>query len=158
MRSSVVFWRDCITLEYAVVRFAIMLSKIPNLCLKGLTDFLPPYFSRYLGVQAPLFPHESPLACNVRQSFFLFMLRCGWFLNGVRLHDEYFYLTSRAVQESTGKRGLVITRSTFPGNGKYAGHWLGDNLGKWNQMHKSIIGEFSKWLHFKRSFWVTVIS
>ncbi|KAM3654006.1 LOW QUALITY PROTEIN: maltase-glucoamylase-like, partial [Ammospiza maritima maritima] len=48
--------------------------------------------------------------------------------------------TLRAVQEVTGERGLVVTRSTFPGSGRWAGHWLGDNTAAWDQMGKSIVG------------------
>lgn len=40
----------------------------------------------------------------------------------------------------TGKRGIVVTRSTFPSSGKWAGHWLGDNTAGWDQLYKSIIG------------------
>lgn len=47
---------------------------------------------------------------------------------------------SRAVQEVTGQRGIVITRSTFPSSGRWAGHWLGDNTAAWDQLKKSIIG------------------
>uniref|UniRef100_A0A8C5FMJ2 alpha-glucosidase n=1 Tax=Gadus morhua TaxID=8049 RepID=A0A8C5FMJ2_GADMO len=45
----------------------------------------------------------------------------------------------------TGKRGVVVTRSTYPSSGKWAGHWLGDNNSSWDQLYKSIIGmmEFS---------------
>ncbi|KAK7797627.1 hypothetical protein U0070_006683, partial [Myodes glareolus] len=54
-------------------------------------------------------------------------------------------LKTRAVQEVTGERGIVITRSTFPTSGRWAGHWLGDNTAAWDQLGKSIIGmmEFS---------------
>ncbi|ERE90169.1 maltase-glucoamylase, intestinal-like protein [Cricetulus griseus] len=53
--------------------------------------------------------------------------------------------TYEAVQEVTGERGIVITRSTFPSSGHWAGHWLGDNTAAWDQLGKSIIGmmEFS---------------
>nr|XP_019605399.1 PREDICTED: probable maltase-glucoamylase 2 [Rhinolophus sinicus] len=53
--------------------------------------------------------------------------------------------TYEAVQEVTGKRGIVITRSTFPSSGRWGGHWLGDNTAAWDQLKKSIIGmmEFS---------------
>ncbi|XP_071277369.1 maltase-glucoamylase-like [Agelaius tricolor] len=52
--------------------------------------------------------------------------------------------TLRAVQNLTGERGLVVTRSTFPGSGRWAGHWLGDNSAAWDQMGKSIVGESPK--------------
>ncbi|KAL6030231.1 hypothetical protein STEG23_035759, partial [Scotinomys teguina] len=53
--------------------------------------------------------------------------------------------TYEAVQEVTGERGIVITRSTFPSSGRWSGHWLGDNTAAWDQLEKSIIGmmEFS---------------
>ncbi|KAG9494130.1 hypothetical protein GDO78_001786 [Eleutherodactylus coqui] len=50
-----------------------------------------------------------------------------------------------ALRNITGKRGIVISRSTYPTVGQWVGHWLGDNTAAWNQMDKSIIGmmEFS---------------
>uniref|UniRef100_A0A8I6AK41 Maltase-glucoamylase 2 n=1 Tax=Rattus norvegicus TaxID=10116 RepID=A0A8I6AK41_RAT len=48
--------------------------------------------------------------------------------------------TYEAVQEVTGERGIVITRSTFPSSGRWGGHWLGDNTAAWDQLGKSIIG------------------
>ncbi|XP_069927492.1 probable maltase-glucoamylase 2 isoform X2 [Oryctolagus cuniculus] len=53
--------------------------------------------------------------------------------------------TYEAVQEVTGQRGIVITRSTFPSSGRWGGHWLGENTAAWDQLGKSIIGmmEFS---------------
>ncbi|XP_050821721.1 sucrase-isomaltase, intestinal [Gopherus flavomarginatus] len=45
-----------------------------------------------------------------------------------------------AVRNATGERGIVITRSTYPSSGRWAGHWLGDNYARWDQLEKSIIG------------------
>lgn len=43
------------------------------------------------------------------------------------------------------KRSLMLTRSSFPGVGKYSGHWLGDNAANWNDIKWAIPGmlEFS---------------
>lgn len=53
--------------------------------------------------------------------------------------------TYEAVQKTTGKRGIVISRSTYPTGGRWGGHWLGDNYAQWDNLDKSIIGmmEFS---------------
>ncbi|NXE53142.1 MGA protein, partial [Casuarius casuarius] len=53
--------------------------------------------------------------------------------------------TLEALQSVTKERGIVITRSTYPTSGRWAGHWLGDNTAAWDQLTKSIIGmmEFS---------------
>lgn len=37
-----------------------------------------------------------------------------------------------------GKRPFIISRSTFPGSGSYAGHWGGDNTANWVFMRYSI--------------------
>ncbi|NXV53114.1 MGA protein, partial [Uria aalge] len=53
--------------------------------------------------------------------------------------------TLDALRNLTKERGVVVTRSTYPGSGKWSGHWLGDNTAAWHQLDKSIIGmmEFS---------------
>eukprot|EP00112_Aurelia_sp_Birch-Aquarium-sp1_P009032 Seg2012.11_Seg2012.9 transcript_id=Seg2012.11_Seg2012.9/GoldUCD/mRNA.D3Y31 product="Maltase-glucoamylase intestinal" protein_id=Seg2012.11_Seg2012.9/GoldUCD/D3Y31 len=62
-------------------------------------------------------------------------------------HSLYGLLQSKSTFEAlnamqNGKRPFVLSRSTYPTAGKYTGHWLGDNLSAWEQMHKSIIGMF----------------
>ncbi|XP_021046862.1 putative maltase-glucoamylase-like protein FLJ16351 [Mus pahari] len=65
------------------------------------------------------------------------------------MHSLYGWSQTRptyeAVQQVTGERGIVITRSTFPSSGRWGGHWLGDNTAAWDQLGKSIVGmmEFS---------------
>ena len=39
-----------------------------------------------------------------------------------------------------GKRGLVLSRSTFVGSGRWVAHWLGDNFSNWSNLRASVIG------------------
>uniref|UniRef100_A0A915E5B5 P-type domain-containing protein n=1 Tax=Ditylenchus dipsaci TaxID=166011 RepID=A0A915E5B5_9BILA len=48
--------------------------------------------------------------------------------------------TAKAMTQATGKRGAVISRSTFPGSGNHGGHWLGDNTARWEDLKTTIIG------------------
>ncbi|KAL1764830.1 maltase-glucoamylase FLJ16351, partial [Sigmodon hispidus] len=72
------------------------------------------------------------------------ILSDGSRVNHYDVHSLYGWSQTRptyeAVQEVTGKRGIVITSSTFPSSGRWAGHWLGDNTAAWDQLGKSIIG------------------
>ncbi|VDK52504.1 unnamed protein product [Anisakis simplex] len=49
------------------------------------------------------------------------------------------YVTQVALQNITHKRANVLTRSSFPSGGKYAGHWLGENSATWYDMRTSIV-------------------
>uniref|UniRef100_A0A670XVL3 Lysosomal alpha-glucosidase-like n=1 Tax=Pseudonaja textilis TaxID=8673 RepID=A0A670XVL3_PSETE len=51
--------------------------------------------------------------------------------------------TNPALVELRGKRPFVISRSTFPSQGRYSGHWLGDNRSEWKDMFWSIPGLLS---------------
>ncbi|CAJ0608576.1 unnamed protein product [Cylicocyclus nassatus] len=48
--------------------------------------------------------------------------------------------TLQAQYKATGKRGVVVSRSTFPSGGRYAGHWLGDNSATWADLQSAVIG------------------
>ncbi|KAI0040571.1 glycoside hydrolase family 31 protein [Auriscalpium vulgare] len=60
-------------------------------------------------------------------------------------HNVWGYMEERATNLALrklrpGARPFLIARSTFPGSGKWSGHWLGDNLSKWAYLHFSIQG------------------
>ncbi|KAJ9599217.1 hypothetical protein L9F63_010301, partial [Diploptera punctata] len=58
------------------------------------------------------------------------------------VHNLYGFteaiVTRFAMAEVREKRPFVISRSTFPGHGHYAGHWSGDVYSKWYDMKMSI--------------------
>jgi len=66
-------------------------------------------------------------------------------------HSLYGWFESKptleGLREGTGKRGMVLSRSTFLGSGKWTSHWLGDNWSHWSNLHYSIIGvmQFNLW-------------
>jgi len=61
-----------------------------------------------------------------------------------QVHNVYGWsetvATYNSLRKVMGKRNVIISRSTFPSSGKYAGHWLGDNTSRWKDLHASIIG------------------
>ncbi|XP_067859036.1 lysosomal alpha-glucosidase [Heptranchias perlo] len=48
--------------------------------------------------------------------------------------------SASALVKIRKKRPFVISRSTFPSQGRYSGHWLGDNKSQWRDMYFSIPG------------------
>ncbi|NXH48843.1 LYAG glucosidase, partial [Dicaeum eximium] len=63
------------------------------------------------------------------------------------LHNLYGLMEAKATASALikirGKRPFVISRSTFPSQGRYSGHWLGDNRSQWKDMGYSIPGLLS---------------
>ncbi|XP_031669044.1 maltase-glucoamylase, intestinal [Oncorhynchus kisutch] len=65
--------------------------------------------------------------------------------NHYDVHSLYGYAMVLATRDALervfeGNRSLILTRSSFPGVGKYSGHWLGDNAANWNDIKWAIPG------------------
>ncbi|CAJ1065724.1 sucrase-isomaltase%2C intestinal [Xyrichtys novacula] len=100
--------------------------------------YMPPLESKHLGLK-----HKT-LCMNSEQ-----ILSDGKRVRHYDVHNLYGWSHTKPTYDTllnvTGHRGIVVTRSTYPSSGKWAGHWLGDNNSGWDQLYKSIIGimEFS---------------
>ncbi|KAM4628069.1 sucrase-isomaltase, intestinal [Polymixia lowei] len=100
--------------------------------------YMPPLDSPDLGL------NHKTLCMNSQQ-----FLSDGTPVRHYDVHSLYGWSHTKPTYDAllnvTGSRGVVVTRSTYPSSGKWAGHWLGDNDAKWDQLYKSIIGmmEFS---------------
>ncbi|XP_044210999.1 maltase-glucoamylase, intestinal [Thunnus albacares] len=100
--------------------------------------YMPPLDSKHLGL------NHKTLCMNSEQ-----ILSDGKKVRHYDVHNLYGWSHTKPTYDAllnvTGKRGIVVTRSTYPSSGIWAGHWLGDNAASWDQLYKSIIGmmEFS---------------
>nr|XP_046169636.1 maltase-glucoamylase, intestinal [Oncorhynchus gorbuscha]XP_046169637.1 maltase-glucoamylase, intestinal [Oncorhynchus gorbuscha]XP_046169639.1 maltase-glucoamylase, intestinal [Oncorhynchus gorbuscha]XP_046169640.1 maltase-glucoamylase, intestinal [Oncorhynchus gorbuscha] len=100
--------------------------------------YMPPLESSHRGL------NHKTLCMNSQQH-----LSDGTPVKHYDVHNLYGWSHTKPTYDAllsvTGKRGIVVTRSTYPSSGKWAGHWLGDNNSSWDQLYKSIIGmmEFS---------------
>ncbi|XP_032365998.1 maltase-glucoamylase, intestinal [Etheostoma spectabile] len=100
--------------------------------------YMPPLESQHVGL------NHKTLCMNSEQE-----LTDGKKVRHYDVHNLYGWSHAKPTYDAllnvTGKRGIVVTRSTYPSSGKWAGHWLGDNNASWDQLYKSIIGmmEFS---------------
>ncbi|XP_045930577.1 maltase-glucoamylase, intestinal [Micropterus dolomieu] len=100
--------------------------------------YMPPLESKQFGL------NHKTLCMNSEQ-----ILSDGRKVRHYDVHNLYGWSHTKPTYDAllsvTGKRGIVVTRSTYPSSGKWAGHWLGDNYSQWDQLYKSIIGmmEFS---------------
>ncbi|NXA12159.1 MGA protein, partial [Sapayoa aenigma] len=111
-----------------------------NAAFGGCRDDLlnnPPYMP-HLGYREVGLTYKAP--CMESQQY----LPDGTPVRHYDVHSLYGWAQTKptldALQEATKERGIVISRSTYPSSGKWAGHWLGDNTAAWDQLAKSIVG------------------
>ena len=61
-------------------------------------------------------------------------------------HNIYGFLMGKATKnyfDEQNKRPFIISRSTYPGSGRYNSHWLGDNHSTWDSLKFSISGMYN---------------
>ncbi|XP_062999640.1 lysosomal alpha-glucosidase-like isoform X1 [Elgaria multicarinata webbii] len=101
-------------------------------CSQGELD-KPPYVPAILGG----FLQAKTICASARQSASVHY----------NLHNLYGLMEAKATASALvnirEKRPLVISRSSFPSQGRYSGHWLGDNRSEWKDMVWSIPGLLS---------------
>lgn len=116
-------------------------GSVDNKCRNEILNY-PPYMPALTKRNEGL--HFRTMCMETQQT-----LSNGEFVLHYDVHNLYGWSQAKptydALQKTTGKRGIVISRSTYPSAGRWAGHWLGDNYANWNNIDKSIIGmmEFS---------------
>lgn len=60
----------------------------------------------------------------------------------------------RALMKVRGKRPFVLSRSSYPGIGRFSGVWTGDVRSDWEQLRYSIPGEE---MYFLKSLYVYAV-
>lgn len=94
----------------------------------------PPYAINNGGAEEDIFLKTIPM--NVRHASHL---------SHLSVHNVYGLTESHCTAEAMEaieptKRHFLLTRSTFPGSGRFTGHWLGDNYSDFENMKHSIGG------------------
>mmetsp|Transcript_1630 Transcript_1630/g.5773 ORF Transcript_1630/g.5773 Transcript_1630/m.5773 type:complete len:900 (+) Transcript_1630:70-2769(+) len=113
----------------------IDMNEISNFCT-GECDATPPPNK----LDSPPFnPLDAPLNTST-----ISMTAKTWLGVEYNTHSLYSfyeaYVTHNSLSSLTGKRPVVLTRSSFAGSGKYTSHWLGDNTSTWDDLYYSIPG------------------
>ncbi|KAI8142898.1 alpha glucosidase [Fennellomyces sp. T-0311] len=58
-------------------------------------------------------------------------------------HSECYHTRNALIEHNKTERPFILTRSSFVGSGRYAGHWTGDNASKWEYLKSSITEIFN---------------
>ena len=126
----------------------------PFSCPSDITPDLSSEFTRTADIAYPFDPFRQPYVPGEFQQQYggkgdLDQKTVGMY--GVQYNSLHYNLhsmyglselqqTMKALTRVRKKRSLVVSRSTFPGSGKYGAHWLGDNNSSWVNLRDSIPG------------------
>jgi len=149
--GSLEFWEDCLQRFHALVDFDglwLDMNEPSSFCDGECPDNEHYKFYTYpLDYYDDLYynPSHRPLEHN---TISLESLHVGEHSETeFNYHNLYGLMESRATHryfsQRLGKRPLVLSSSTFPGSGRYVGHWLGDNWSAWRWMSLSISSVFN---------------
>ncbi|KFO95903.1 Sucrase-isomaltase, intestinal, partial [Calypte anna] len=143
--STINWWKREILDYYKILKFDGLWidmnepAALVNGALDGCrNDILnsPPYMPA-LGYRSEGLSFKTP--CMEGQQY----LSDGTPVRHFDVHSLYGWSQTKptldGLQSATKERGFVLTRSTYPSSGRWAGHWLGDNSAAWDQIWKSVI-------------------
>ncbi|XP_059088865.1 lysosomal alpha-glucosidase-like isoform X2 [Tigriopus californicus] len=93
----------------------------------------PPYVPRFVKGQSLFFRNICPSAVHYGNY-------SHYDVHNLFGHSETVVTNAALRNVRPGKRPFIISRSTFPGQGHYGGHWTGDIHSDWDAMRLSIAG------------------
>eukprot|EP01022_Parablepharisma_sp_SALTPOND_P008024 TRINITY_DN135087_c3_g1_i1.p1 TRINITY_DN135087_c3_g1~~TRINITY_DN135087_c3_g1_i1.p1 ORF type:complete len:1866 (+),score=156.31 TRINITY_DN135087_c3_g1_i1:1756-7353(+) len=149
--GAIGFWEDCLQKFKSVVDFDglwLDMNEPSNFCDGECPDELHyKYYNFPLDFYDDLYynPTHRPLEHN---TISMEALHYGESHEpDFNYHNLYGFMQSRATARyftmKIGKRPFILSSSTFPGSGRYVGHWLGDNYSAWRWMGLSLASVFN---------------
>ncbi|PCI27176.1 hypothetical protein COB52_05200 [Candidatus Kaiserbacteria bacterium] len=94
--------------------------------------------------------NEHTVPMNARQFGFIEGVEASGEKTHHNWHSLYGAMEAKATHQwmqgapaFQGKKTLIISRSTFPGSGRYNQHWLGDNASTWEHIRFAVSGIYN---------------
>ncbi|KAF8789594.1 Maltase-glucoamylase like protein [Argiope bruennichi] len=152
------WWNDSIVNHHQEVPFDglwIDMNEPANFATNEDRPFNCPEDEYCWTLKCPTSPYEDPPYNPLKDSGSDRISHMTLCMESLHQHGDHYYrhydvhslygwsqtqITLQAAEKAIGYRSLVISRSTYPSSGRYAGHWLGDNKSTWDDLRYSVIG------------------
>jgi alpha-glucosidase (family GH31 glycosyl hydrolase) len=95
---------------------------------------VPPFSINHFGQKAPLKTKNLDMDATYYGGLI------DYDIHNIYGHMEAIITNKALLSIDPKKRPFLLSRSTFPGTGQYAAHWLGDNHSDWEHLYYSIPG------------------